>query len=106
MTSQRTEMQRWLKERCESFAEYDFWLQFYDDLDDCFDDLEPWRMAKPCSWDWHGWDLEFTGRRIEPDEETRPEWIDSFDAPPSPQQATRSSRPQASGTSHGVHSTD
>jgi hypothetical protein len=55
----------WLKQRCLLKIEYDFWYQFYDDLDDCFDDLEPWRIARLENWDWADWDREFTGRRIE-----------------------------------------
>ena len=61
----------WLKKNFKTKIEYDFWYYFYDDLDDCFDDLEPWRVAHICGWDWHGWDKEFTGRRIRPDAETR-----------------------------------
>ena len=47
--------------------EYDFWYQFYDDLDDCFDELEPWRIDEQLmrgQWDWRGFDMKFTGRRI------------------------------------------
>ena len=41
---QRNEMKRWLQDHCATPHEFQFWWEFYDDLDDCFDDLEPWRL--------------------------------------------------------------
>ena len=41
---QRDEMKRWLQDHCATPHEFQFWWEFYDDLDDCFDDLEPWRI--------------------------------------------------------------
>ncbi len=64
----RQEMIHWLKAHCPFKIEYDFWYTFYDDLDDCFDDLEPWRLSDSGAFgadsDWREWDREFTGRRI------------------------------------------
>ena len=42
--AEREEIQRWLKDQCATPHEYDFWFEFFDDLEDCFDDLEPWRI--------------------------------------------------------------
>ena len=41
---ERTDTLRWLKDHCATPHEYDFWYTFYDDLEDCFDDIEPWRI--------------------------------------------------------------
>ena len=57
---ERDEMRAWLKRNCPLKIEYDFWYYFYDDLDDCFDDIEPWDHFP----EWREWDREFTGRRI------------------------------------------
>ena len=58
---ERDAMRAWLKRHCPLKIEYDFWYYFYDDLDDCFDDIEPWRFYSDT---WREWDREFTGRRI------------------------------------------
>ncbi len=73
MHQDRDEMLQWLNKHCLLKIEWDFWHQLYDDLDDCFDDLEPWRMAKMMGWEWHSWDKKFTSKMIEPDDETRNE---------------------------------
>ena len=42
--AERDSMKEWLKARCQTPHEFDFWWEFYDDLEDCFDDMEPWRI--------------------------------------------------------------
>ena len=41
---ERDETKRWLQDHCATPHEFEFWWEFYDDLEDCFDDLEPWRI--------------------------------------------------------------
>jgi hypothetical protein len=65
----RAKMLDWLEKHCPSNIEYDFWFYFYDDLDDCFDGLEPWDLFGGPEYGekaWHTWDQPFTGRLIPP----------------------------------------
>ena len=68
MESERVNMIQWLEAHCPLKIEYDFWYQFYDDLDDCFAELEPWRLSEAGTFgidsDWREWDRKFTRRRI------------------------------------------
>lgn len=42
--AERAAMKAWLMDHCATPREFEFWWDFYDDLEDCFDDLEPWRI--------------------------------------------------------------
>jgi hypothetical protein len=64
VSDSRDDMLKWLTAEFPLKLDYDFWYQVYDDLDDCFDGLEPWLVAESAGWDWHSWDEEFTGKRI------------------------------------------
>ena len=62
--SEQEKILQWLRTHCPLKIEYDFWYQFFDDLEDCFDGLEPWLIAPDQGWDWGEWDKKFTGRRV------------------------------------------
>jgi hypothetical protein len=68
-------MMEWLRQTFPLKIEFDFWFQFYVDLDNCFDDLEPWHIwtgsvvgRDPRIRFWQTFDEVFTGRLIPADE--------------------------------------